>query len=247
MNKCIVIGGSCVNNNMKIVLKVLLVIVILFNLPLQKVYSEQVENVVSSITTTDVKKQSNGKSIHIYNTHQGEKYATKSVKEGSKYLMQLLKQRGYDVDYETTDFELYKVKNNINYKYSYNVSRKYLNTAVKKHGTYDLVIDFHRDSIKKSLSTLTYKNKSYAKLMFVVGKGSTNYPQVKKMSSELSSQINKKIPQLCRGVYLKQSHYNQGTTKNMVLIEVGANENTYQEIQNSLNILALVIDEYLSQ
>ena len=33
----------------------------------------------------------------------------------------------------------------------------------------------------------------------------------------------------------------------MVLIEVGANENTYQEIENSLNILALVIDEYLSQ
>lgn len=45
---------------------------------------------------------------------------------------------------------------------------------------------------------------------------------------------------------LKQSHYNQGVTKNMVLIEVGGNENTYEEIQNSLNILAMVIDEYLS-
>lgn len=235
------------NNNMKIVLKFILVVVILLNLPLQKVYSEQVENVVSSITTTEVKKQSNGKSVHIYNTHQGEKYATNSVKEGSKYLMQLLQQRGYDVDYETTDFELYKTKNNINYKYSYTVSKKYLSTAVKKHGTYDLVIDFHRDSIPKSLSTLTYKDKKYAKLMFVVGKGSTNYTNVKKMSTELSNKINNKIPQLSRGIYIKQSHYNQGVTKNMVLIEVGANENTYQEVQNSLNILSLAIDEYLSQ
>lgn len=58
--------------------------------------------------------------------------------------------------------------------------------------------------------------------------------------------INKKIPKLSRGVMLKQSHYNQGVTKNMVLIEVGANENTYEEVQNSLNILALVLDEYLS-
>lgn len=235
------------NNNLKIILKIILVVVILFNLPIHKVYSEQVENVVSSLTTTEVQKQSNGKSVHIYNTHQGEKYATNSVKEGSRYLMQLLKQRGYDVDYETTDFELYKTKNNINYKYSYSVSKKYLTAAVKEHGKYDLVIDFHRDSIPKSASTLTYKDKKYAKLMFVVGKGSSNYANVKKMSNELSDLINQKIPKLSKGIYIKQSHYNQDTTENMVLIEVGANENTYQEVQNSLNILTLAIDEYLSR
>jgi len=238
------------NNNIKITLKVVVVIVILFNLPFQKVYSEQVENVVSSLTTTDIqketKKQSNGKSIYIYNTHQGEKYATKSVKEGSRYLMQLLENKGYEVQYETTDFELYKTKNKINYAYSYSVSKKYLNNALKEHGEYDLVIDFHRDSINKSLSTITYDNKNYAKLMFVVGKGSSNYEAVNKSCEKMSSMLNKKIPKICRGVYLKQSDYNQGTTKNMVLIEVGANENTYEEVQNSLNILAMTIDEYLS-
>ncbi|MDE6953130.1 MAG: stage II sporulation protein P [Erysipelotrichales bacterium] len=234
------------NNNIKILLKVILVVVIILNLPFQKVYSEGIENVVASLTTQEVK-QSNGKSIYIYNTHQGEKYANKSVKEGSRYLMEQLKQRGYEVNYETNDFELYKAKNNIDYKYSYTVSKKYINNAVKEHGQYDLVIDFHRDSIKKSLSTITYENKSYAKLMFVVGKGSSNYKNVKKMSSELSNMLNEKIPKISRGIYVKQSHYNQDTTKNMVLIEVGANENTYEEIQNSLNILTLVIDEYLSQ
>ena len=121
-----------------------------------------------------------------------------------------------------------------------------MNNALKAHGGYDLVIDFHRDSIKKSLSTITVDNKNYAKLMFVVGKGSGNYPAVNKCCEKLSSMINKKIPKLSRGVMLKQSHYNQGVTKNMVLIEVGANENTYEEVQNSLNILALVLDEYLS-
>jgi stage II sporulation protein P len=235
-----------VNNNAKIVMKVIIVIVILLNLPFQKVYSENIENVVSSLTTTDVKKQSNGKSIYIYNTHQGEKYATNSVKEGSRYLMQLLQNRGYQVDYETTDFELYKTKNHINYAYSYTVSKKYLNNALKEHGNYDLVIDFHRDSVKKSLTTITVDNKDYAKLMFVVGKGSDNYPSVNKCCEKMSSMLNEKIPKISRGVMLKQSHYNQGVTKNMVLIEVGANENTYEEIQNSLNILALVIDEYLS-
>ena len=160
--------------------------------------------------------------------------------------MQLLEKRGYEVDYETTDFELYKTKNHIDYAKSYTVLQKYLSQAVKEHGEYDLVIDFHRDSIKKSLSTITVDNKNYAKLMFVVGKGSSHYNEVNKRCEKLSSMLNQKIPKICRGVYLKQSHYNQGVTDNMMLIEVGANENTYEEVQNSLNILAMVLDEYLS-
>ena len=82
--------------------------------------------------------------------------------------------------------------------------------------------------------------------MFVVGKGSEHYSTVKKRCEKISSMLNQKIPKLCRGVYIKQSHYNQGTTDNMMLIEVGANQNTFEEVQNSLNILALVLDEYLS-
>lgn len=234
------------NNNLKITLKIILVVVILFNLPIQKIYGETVENVASSLVSKDTKRQLNGKSIYIYNTHQGEKYITKSVKEGSQYLMQLLQQRGYEVDYETHDFELYKTKNNIDYAYSYTVSKKYLNNVLKEHGEYDLVIDFHRDSIPKSLSTTSFDGKNYAKLMFVVGKGSQNYKDVKASCEKMSEMLNQKIPKISRGVMLKQSHYNQGTTKNMVLIEVGANENTYEEVKNSLNILAMVIDEYLS-
>ena len=234
------------NRNVKIILKIVIVFVIVFNLPIRNVYSETVENVISTFSTSDAPKQKNGKSIHIYNTHQGEKYASQSVKEGSRYLMQLLQQKGYEVDYETTDFELYKTKNHIDYAYSYTVSKKYLTQAVEEHGKYDLVIDFHRDSIPKSLSTLTYDGKDYAKLMFVVGKGSQNYESVNQCCKKMSSLLDKKIPGLSRGVYLKQSHYNQGVTDHMVLIEVGANENTYEEVQNSLNILTLVIDEYLS-
>lgn len=160
--------------------------------------------------------------------------------------MQLLQSRGYEVNYETTDFELYKTTNHINYKNSYAVSKKYLNNEINEHGGYDMVIDFHRDSIKKSLSTVTCDGKNYAKLMFVVGKGSSNFDKVNKTSKKLSDLLSSKIPGISRGVYLKQSHYNQDTTDNMLLIEVGANENTYEEVQNSLNILSLVIDEYLS-
>ena len=109
-----------------------------------------------------------------------------------------------------------------------------------------MVIDFHRDSIPKNLSTISLDNKSYAKLLFVVGKGSQNYKKVNQACDKLSQILNKKIPGISKGIMIKQSDYNQGITSNMMLIEVGAHQNTYEEVKNTLNILAIAIDEYLS-
>lgn len=235
------------NKNIFIVLKIMLVVLLLFNLPYPKVYSEGISNDYNEeegiIQTV---KKSKGKTIYIYNTHQGEKYKQESVIEGSQYLMKLLESKGYEVVYETNDFEKYKKEYGISYNQSYTVSKMYTQQAIKKHGNFDLYIDYHRDSVKKSLSTTTYNNKSYAKLMFVVGKSSSHYPDTRNEAKKMSDALNKKIPGISRGVYEKQSHYNQSIDKNMFLIEVGANENTYTEVKNSLVILASVIDEYLS-
>ncbi len=232
------------NHHLKIIIKVVLIIVIVVNLPISHIYSEKGEGAVSLLSP--IKTSQNGKSIYIYNTHQKEEYQSKGVKEGSRYLMNLLQDRGYDVTYETSDFEVYRVKNNMKYNQAYAVSKKYILEEISKKNDYDLIIDFHRDSISRDLSVLTYDSKNYAKVMFVVGKGSPNYEKVKKMSKTLSSMLNDKIPELSRGIYEKTSHYNQGLGDNMVLIEVGASKNTYEEVTNTLNILTLVIDEYLN-
>lgn len=231
---------------MKLIIKIVVVVLLFVNLPFESVFSESVQTVVPTMTFDDTK-QKNGKSIYIYNTHQKEEYKNKTVKEGSKYLMQLLESKGYEVDYELEDFELYKVRNNIDYAYSYTVSKKYLNQAIEKHGDYDLIIDYHRDSIPKNLSTLSLDNKNYAKLLFVVGKGSSQYKKVNESCERLSEMLNKKIPGISKGIMIKQSDYNQGSASNMMLIEVGAHQNTFEEVQNTLKILAIVIDEYLSK
>ena len=233
------------NNNIKIIFKVILIFIILVNLPIGQIYSEKIESTVSTLGLTQMSR--NEKSVYIYNTHQKEEYQSKTVKDGSKYLMNLLKNRGYDVTYETSDFEVYRVKNNMKYNQAYAVSKKYIVEELARKNDYDLIIDFHRDSIGREQSVLSYDNKNYARVMFVVGKGSTNYENVKDISKTLSEMINNKIPKLSRGIYEKTSHYNQGIDDNMVLIEVGASKNTYEEVTNTLNILSLVIDEYLSQ
>lgn len=161
--------------------------------------------------------------------------------------MNLLENRGYDVTYETNDFEVYRVKNNMKYNQAYAVSQKYILKELSNNHAYDLIIDFHRDSISRNLAVLNYDGKSYAKVMFVVGKGSENYENVKKESNALSDMINDKIPKLSRGIYVKTNHYNQGLADNMILLEVGSSTNTYEEVTNTLNILSFVIDEYLNQ
>lgn len=185
------------------------------------------------------------KKIHIYNTHQSEEYDGYNVILGANYLKDCLSSQGYQCDVEGNDFEGYKAIHNIAYNKSYTVSKMYLEQSLQSSGGYDLIIDFHRDSISKELSTITYNNKSYAKIMFVVGKSSGKFDAVNQLSQQLSDLANTIVPKISRGVYVKQSHYNQGTSDNMVLIEVGAQSNTKEEIQATVEVIASAIGKYL--
>ena len=185
------------------------------------------------------------KKIHIYNTHQGEEYDGYNVVLGANYLKDCLSSQGYQCDVESNDFEGYKAVHNIAYNKSYSVSKMYLEQSIQSNGGYDLIIDFHRDSISKELSTINRNGKSYAKIMFVVGKSSGKFDAVNQLSQQLSDIANTIVPKISRGVYVKQSHYNQGTSDNMVLIEVGAQSNTKEEIQATVEVIASAIGKYL--
>lgn len=185
------------------------------------------------------------KKVHIYNTHQSEGYDGFDVIQGANYLKDCLSNQGYQCDVEGNDFEGYKAVHNIAYNKSYTVSKMYLEESLKLSGGYDLIIDFHRDSISKELSTISHDGKSYAKIMFVVGKSSGKFDAVNQLSQKLSDLANAAVPKISRGVYEKKSHYNQGTSDNMVLIEVGAQSNTKEEVQATVEVIAKAIGEYL--
>ncbi len=68
---------------------------------------------------------------------------------------------------------------------------------------------------------------------------------VNQLSQKLSDIANRTVPKISRGVYVKNSHYNQGISDNMVLIEVGAQSNTKEEIQATVEIIAKAIGDYL--
>ena len=240
-------------NTFLILLKLVVIVGLIVYLP-SKVSSPSKAQVINAIDNSNQvtasyqnmeSKVVKDKKIHIYNTHQGEEYDGYNVVLGANYLKDCLSSQGYQCDVESNDFEGYKAVHNIAYNKSYSVSNMYLEQSIQSNGGYDLIIDFHRDSISKELSTINHNGKSYAKIMFVVGKSSGKFDAVNQLSQQLSDIANSIVPKISRGVYVKQSHYNQGTSDNMVLIEVGAQSNTKEEIQATVEVIASAIGKYL--
>ncbi|WP_297669868.1 stage II sporulation protein P [Thomasclavelia sp.] len=240
-------------NTFLILLKLVVIVGLIIYLP-SKVSSPSKAQVINAIDNSNQvtasyqnmqSKVVKDKKIHIYNTHQSEEYNGYNVILGANYLKDCLSSQGYQCDVEANDFEGYKAVHNIAYNKSYSVSKMYLEQSLQSNGEYDLIIDFHRDSISKELSTINHNGKSYAKVMFVVGKSSGKFDAVNQLSQQLSDIVNSIVPKISRGVYVKQSHYNQGTSNNMVLIEVGAQSNTKEEIQATVEVIAEAIGKYL--
>lgn len=209
---------------------------------------KQTSKVVSDLETQMVKLTQNqgvNKKIYIYSTHQQEKYAESNVFEGSKYLADKLKTMGYEVIVEESNFEAYAASKGIQYDDFYQVSNTFMTEAILNHGGFDLMIDFHRDSVGANVTRLMANDKSYAKMMFVIGTLSEKVEGVRADSTALSSLINHYMPGISRGIFEREAYYNQYVADHMLLIEVGGVENTFTEVKNSLDILALSIHDYL--
>lgn len=193
--------------------------------------------------------------IYIYNTHDTEEYAevnlnfgiTPTVKIASYILKDHLNNYGINSTVETRKITDYLKKNNLNYNDSYQASRYYMKTYTQKTN-YKIFIDLHRDSIKRNLSVYEKDNKKYAKILFVVGTKHENYKSNEKLVKELENLININHKGLSRGImYKEKSVFNQDLSKNAILLEIGGVDNTIEEINNTLNVIANVLNEYIKK
>ena len=184
------------------------------------------------------------KKVYIYNTHQQEEYSDgKTVIDASIQLANLLQEAGVQGIYVSNDFKTWLNAKGLNYNYSYHASNYYLNEALVQYGGFDLIIDFHRDSIPRESSYITIDNKTYAKMMFVVGGLSKNANAITQRCNELTSLVNENG--VMKNVMIREAYYNQDVSDRMVLIEVGSDKNTYEEVSNSTKLLADSILKYL--
>lgn len=192
------------------------------------------------------KPKDTGKSVYIYNTHQSEAYAGgETVMDAAAILGNKLEERGIHVVLETANFSDYLKAKDLDYNDSYEASRSFMNDALVNYGGFDLIIDLHRDAIPRDASYLKANGKTYAKMMPVIGGLSSNADVIKKNSSTLSDIIDSKVHGIMRSTMVREAYYNQSVSDRMMLIECGGDVNPFDEVKNSMDVLADGIYDYL--
>lgn len=197
--------------------------------------------------------------VYIYSTHDEEGFLS-DYKEGydlspniiaASYLLQdeLIK-RGVPTIVEENRVSEYKKAHNLKSYDSYKVTRNYVINALDKYPDLKLIIDLHRDALTRDNTYITYNNENYAKVLFVVGQKYDTYKQNLALSEKISEAIKKQIPKLSKGMMMKNQKeqngvYNQDLNPNIILLELGSNNNTVDEVYNSIQIVANAIKEVL--
>lgn len=197
--------------------------------------------------------------VYLYNSHQLESYQMSNnevhnirpnVMMASYILREKLNELGVPTIVDETNLtELLRV-NGWTHKDSYLASRMPLQSAMEEYNTLEYFIDIHRDSPRRSVTTIKTGDKEYAKLLFVVGLDHDNYEPNLKLARTLHQKIEKKYPGLSRGVLTKKGKgvngiYNQDISPNGILLEIGGYENTIEEVLNTTEIFAEVFYSYL--
>ncbi|PEP38483.1 stage II sporulation protein P [Bacillus pseudomycoides] len=246
------------------------------SVPLEEVVKERTGE-AGQVPKTDTNKdkkqpsQTTGKRqvAFIYHTHSWESYlpllnltnnpnpnkATSSVTNisilGDKFREQL-ENEGIGAVNDKTDVGERLISKGLNDTSSYKMSREVVQEAMASNRELQYFFDLHRDSARKNVTTKAIGDKSYAKLAFVIGKGNKNYAKNLQLATALHEAINKKYPGVSRGVIQKgfqtgNGVYNQDLSGQAILIEVGGVDNTSEELNRSIDVLAKAFSEYFWQ
>ena len=226
-----------------------------FHLKQNNYHIAYVEN--PNIDTSSVEKEPE---VYIYNTHQGESYTGKGLSEynitpGVMMASYLLQKKLLESDVKSIVMEDnlidYMNVNNMNHAKSYMASRKFLEEALREKN-YKLIIDIHRDSISHEKSTININNKMCAKILFVIGEEYDSYKENLNKANIINEKIKEKYPDLTRGIITKGGKgnngiYNQDLNSNIILMEIGSDTNTIEEVVNTIDLIGPVIGDYINE
>ena len=180
--------------------------------------------------------------VYIYSTHPNEKYIDNTISYASLILQEKLNSLQVETIVEERSVIDYLEDNNLEFDDSYKATREFLSDKLKTYD-FDLIIDLHRDAVNNT--TVKINNKEYAKIMFVQN---VNYKDNITLANKLNDILNEKYSGITRGIYNKYvDNFNQDLNNNVLLIELGGNTNTFNQVNNSIDALAYSIKELLNE
>lgn len=206
-----------------------------------------------------VDQRQDGPQILIYHTHSQERFAdstdaSQSVVGLGDYLTKLLEDTyGYKVLHHKGEYDIPDRDN------AYSKAAPVLERLLKENPSIQVVIDLHRDGVAEGTRLVEKINgKDTATIMFFNGlshttaQGDISYLANPNLSDNLAFSLQLQLaaaeyyPGFSRCIYLKGYRYNLHYLPKSLLVEVGAQTNTYNEAVNAMEPLADVLDKVLS-
>mgnify|MGYP002602189877 CR=1 FL=1 len=218
-----------------------------------------------SMDLTIRKDEADGPQILIYHTHSQETFADSRPGERADTviglgddLQELLeKQYGYEVLHITEAFDM--KEGCLERSRAYNYAEPVIAAALEEHPSIQVVIDLHRDGVNGSKRLVTEINgKPTAQIMFFNGLSRTkesgeltslpNPYQAENLafSFQMEYEAKQYYPGFSRCIYLKGYRYNLHLRPRSVLLEVGAQTNTVEEVKNAMGPFSDILHKVLS-
>lgn len=193
--------------------------------------------------------------ILLYHTHSRESFADSVPGDGNsgilgagEYLAQLLREEyGYNVIHDTGCYDEDRA-------YAYNNSLPAIEAILQENPSIEAVIDLHRDEMPEDRRlVLDLQGRPTAQFMFFNGLCRTKKGEIEQLenpyladnlalSFQMQAACNEYYPGIARRIYLKAYRYNMHLCPKSLLIELGAQNNTEEEIHNACDVLAHVLD-----
>ena len=194
--------------------------------------------------------------ILIYHTHSQEDFAdsipgdtsTTILGAGEKLAQLLRDEYGFHVIHHTG---VYDVESR---DYAYSAAGPAIEQILKENPSIEVVIDLHRDGVADSTRLVSdVGGRPTAQFMFFNGlsylksRGPVDYLENPYIEENLAFSFQMKLaadeyyPGFARHTYLKGLRYNMHYCPKSLLIEVGAQTNTVEEIMNAIDPLAHIL------
>ncbi len=213
----------------------------------------EIENIKAQIvleetTKTDISRPP----ILIYHTHTNEAFfkgdqdyveTSSGRTKNQEYnvvavgdtLKTALEGYGFSVIHDKTDNEAKGF--NQAYQTSYATIEPYI-------GKVNVFIDLHRDAyMGQQPNCLETENGDYAYICFVVARGENytykpNWQENYKLAQKLTDKLNELCPGVCKDIIFKNTRFNQHVSDSCLLIEVGNEKNSLEEVKASAKLTA---------
>lgn len=210
-----------------------------------------------------IEKDSTVPQILVFHTHSQEKFADSEengmsiVNVGDRLVSLLQEQHGYNVIHLTDEFDM--AGGVLDRSEAYTYANTKLDEVLAQNPSIQVVIDLHRDGVDASKHLVTeIDGKQTARIMLFNGisytkeQGEIDYLPNPYITENLAmtykmfllGKIN--YPDLFRCIYISGYRYCLHHVPRSMLIEAGAQTNTYEEVYNAMEPLARLIDMELT-